>query len=292
VFSPNGHYVAAGSGCKSEDHQRLEGLFQVWDSVLGRELAVRHLPSSSFVQALAFSPDGKTVASGHFDGPIRLWEVATWKERYRLDGHQAGVRAVSFSPNGRVLASASDDTTALLWDAWADYESVRHDELEPATIAKLWSEMADSDAANAFRAMRMLAASPKQAVRWIESHLAPVVAPNPVAVARMIEDLNHADFAERERAQRGLQELGELVERDLRRAGQHTDSAEVRRRISHLQARMHRPEWLREGRVAELLEHIGTPKAVRVLQALSNGVGEAYLTHDAFEALRRLARHP
>jgi WD40 repeat protein len=65
---------------------------------------------------VAFSPDGKTLASGSADHTIKLWEVATGKEQATLKGHTRVVTSVAFSPDGKTLASGSTDKTIKLWD--------------------------------------------------------------------------------------------------------------------------------------------------------------------------------
>ena len=89
----------------------------VIDLQTGKELW-NAMPSKEFVVALAFSADGKTLASGNgfSDTEIRLWDVATGRETGELEGHGSWISALAFWPDGKKLASASADQTLRLWD--------------------------------------------------------------------------------------------------------------------------------------------------------------------------------
>jgi WD40 repeat protein len=69
------------------------------------------------VTAVAFSPDGRLIASGCEDHMVRVWQIETRRLVRRLAGHSSVVTAVAFSPDGSVIASASNDRTVRLWDA-------------------------------------------------------------------------------------------------------------------------------------------------------------------------------
>jgi WD40 repeat protein len=68
------------------------------------------------VWSVAFSPDGKTLASVGEDRAIRLWEVLTGKNIVSLEGHTKTVLCVAFSPDGKILASGSVNGELILWD--------------------------------------------------------------------------------------------------------------------------------------------------------------------------------
>ena len=104
AFSPVGQYLAVASG------------IGVWIYEVATSRALMLMPTASGVSSVSFSPDGATLASGSWDGTVRLWDVATGEAIATLEGHTDWVFSVSFSPDGATLASGSWDDTVRLWD--------------------------------------------------------------------------------------------------------------------------------------------------------------------------------
>ena len=118
VFSPDGTRLAS-SGLTYDSNVTL----QLWDTESREQLwdaeskgSSRHLTDATEVNALAFSHDGKMLASGGTDMTVQVRDSATGEPITTLTGHTNGITALTFSPDNRTLASGSADGTVRFWN--------------------------------------------------------------------------------------------------------------------------------------------------------------------------------
>jgi WD40 repeat protein len=115
AFAPDGKTLAAGclanyhQGKKESNHVRL------WD--VGTAKDRHYLRHENTVHCVAFTADSKTLASGTYYGEVKLWDVASGKERVALPRQPSYILSVAFTKDGRTLMSTRRDGVVTCWDA-------------------------------------------------------------------------------------------------------------------------------------------------------------------------------
>ncbi|MBE9004922.1 serine/threonine protein kinase [Fortiea sp. LEGE XX443] len=107
AISPDGRKIASIA--------EGDRIIKVWNLATGKEiLTIRG--HSQKINAVAISPNSKTLVSGSDDQTIKVWNLATGKIVRTLQGHSDSIQALGISPNGKILVSGSDDNTLKVWN--------------------------------------------------------------------------------------------------------------------------------------------------------------------------------
>jgi WD40 repeat protein len=110
ALSPDGKTIASAGGIANQG-----GETTLWDTATGRPRVIRP-EEGDYARAVAWAPDGQTLAVARGDGQLTLWDNSLQHARLVLNAHTQRIFSVAFAPDGKTLASASRDGTAKLWD--------------------------------------------------------------------------------------------------------------------------------------------------------------------------------
>jgi WD40 repeat protein len=281
--APDGKYLAAATPVS----------IKLWDLTTGKEVRLFGGRGLSAPTA-TFSPDGKWLLAGKEDGSLRVWDVATGTALADVPLHDGLITALAFSPDGKVLASGAADTTVLLWDWAALRGRVTAAAPGKATdLLVLWQVLADGDGAQVRDAVAALARTPGPTVAFLKERVKAAPAVDGQRLAKLLADLDSKQFAVRQQATKELEQLGDIAAAVLEKRLAGKVTLEEQRRLEALRDKLDGPPpvaVLRALRAVEVLEHIGTPEARQVLEALAAGAAGHRLTEESAASVRRLAK--
>jgi hypothetical protein len=305
-----------------------------FDALTGQvRLSVRAEPTKAgdaFVDAIAFSPDGRFLANSQRSGVICLRDPTTGRELKRLTVPAVISRGLSFSRDDRWLIVGCSDHTTRVYEVATRQEvwclqgqqgevvqvaigpgsrtvlTTSRDltaliwSLRPAGVKglkgtedALWDDLA-GDGPTAYRAVWSMLDDSTAAIDLLSRKLPP---PRPVIdterVRKLIANLDQNDFRVRETAAKALAELGPAAEPILREALRQAKSPEAEQRLRQLVERLKREPTAndwRVGRAVQVLELCGTQVAGALLRRWADSDDGTPLTEEARAALRRLDR--
>ncbi len=274
--------------------QASRGSLTLWETTSGSERG-RWEQAKSLTLATAFSPDGKLlVSAGTPLGELRLWHLPSGSHLSRTIDYPARISSLAFSPDGSKLAVAGDHNTALICDVATLLGEIPASR-EPVNLERLWEDLTGRDGARAYQAVHQLAGQGPPAVAFLRQALKKAPALDPKRLARLIAELDHEDFAVREKATQELERLDERAGPALQETLKGQPSVEVRNRVQILLDRLKvKTPALPSAelivlRIMEILEQNRSREAQQWLNELSRGEN-ARVVRDARAALDRLAR--
>jgi RNA polymerase sigma factor (sigma-70 family) len=302
AFSPDGKRLVASMqvGFKQRDFKEMKGDFpkgltgtfnsalyaiRIWDVESRRELPNFGEPVESGMW-LAFSPDGRTVASTAWNGTVSLWELSSRKVRLTIEvGACNWAKSLMFTPDGRSLLVGGRQPR--IWPVKTAPAAGA-----PADLKDLWADLASEDAVRAFKAVRALIADPQQSVPFLDKQVRAVKL-DEARVKQLVTDLGDEQFSVREDAAKELKKLGEIALPYLKKTLANETRPEAAQRLKDILAAGTRgpirsPEVLRVIRAVEALEYAGTPEAVRVLESLAKDLPDTWAGAEAKPAVERL----
>jgi WD40 repeat protein len=131
TFSPNGNQIAFVT----------EDVVTIWDAHCGGNVLAQLRGHECGISTIAFSPDGKLIASGTSRAIIRVWDTISWTETLSpFRGHQEGICSLAFSPDGSQIVSGGHNSIVCLWDSTHGHQvSVLHGACRGHTLSVSFS---------------------------------------------------------------------------------------------------------------------------------------------------------
>jgi len=245
---------------------------------------------SNSASAIAYTPDGKVLATGGSDEKIKLWDLASGSEITTLEATHGAVDALAFSPTGLYLAAASSDSVIRVWRSSNLY--ARGAGKADLDLEAVWMNLSSSDSALAYESIGLLVNRPEKSLPFLRERVQAQKATTAQRINQLLLELGDEHFVIRNRATEMLKELADEAQADLEQARKQTDSPEVSRRITMILDSMNSPSPYKRRRLRTtmVLELVGSQDALQFLDQLSKGAPNAQVTQEATSAKKRLEK--
>lgn len=258
---------------------------ELWELSTGQKARLFETPKKA---APVLAPGAKYLIRVVDDRTFELYEPFVLKKAVRTITTSSRPERFEFSPDGTRLAAAMVDTTIAIWDT-TPWQKQIDDELRkhvPQDLTPLWDDLA-KEAGTALRASRLLGLAPERAVALLGEKIAARPEPTEATLKRLVSDLDAAEFAARQKADKELRNLSRQAETSLREALKANPSAEAKQRLEailkEIESGKLTGEECRELRAVAILKAIGSKEATELLARWAKGDPNAALTKAAKE---------
>jgi WD40 repeat protein len=293
-LSPDGRLLASSQVSEGQGERPSLGnaQLQLWERTSGEP--IRTL-GPVMTHVLGFSPNGRLLAARRVGaggrvaldyGCVDVWDAPTGE---KVGSLPVAPECLAFSPDGTRIATGGRDHCVLIWEAPKPRQRAPAKAPTPVERNAWWGALG-GEARAAYEVIGHLVAAPDHATKFLGERIRPVQAGDPDTVARLIARLNDDEFAEREKAERALEKMGEGVAHLFAKAVKGKIDLELRRRLDRLLERCgpSPADARRHDRALLALEWIDTPAARSLLRKWADGAPGARLTLEARAALKRL----
>ena len=294
VITADGALLATADRNQRGLASSFEDKLRLWEVVSGKEILAFNTMESD-TNCLAFSADGRWLASGHgigyrsgqvytddYRSHVFVWDISTGNQVAEFKGHRAPVTCLAFSPRGDRLASGSGDNTILVWDLNnLPRPDAKQHSLPERQLLRLWRDLASEDASSAHRAMAELSSDPKTTTSFLRTYLRPAEHVTAGQIKKTVSELHSPVFSVRQRALRILEGWGRIAEEEVNRALGEAAALESRTRMASLLARLRGPPRgaeLQQLRGLAVLLRLNTADAQQLIHILARGNPESPLT--------------
>jgi WD40 repeat protein len=289
AWSPDGRYLAAARVASVE----------IIDAATG-ELVQSFGCGAGNLTSLAFSPDNRTLVIGDDKNQVSLWEVSSGQERRSWAGHTGAVTRVLFEADGEHVVSASLDNTLLVWAV----KELRNrlpgalNKFTRADLEQFWGDLGDLSGRKSYDAMlQMLAGFDDGVLSFLKEQLGDQKLVDLKVIKQLIAELDSDKYQRRAKAMSALKRIGYQTEPLLREVLKQKPGLELRMRVELLLKELDEKAATkalalraRLQRVCELLEWVGSPQALGVLETIAGSNVPQRVAQDAQESLKRLAK--